>query len=254
MEYVEVLKSELIDKMRRNPQYSQRAFALHLNLSPGELSEILSKKRPLSLKKGMKVVEKLGLSQGERERFMSSLSGIPLESNKLEALELSADMFSLLSDYVPFAILNLADCQGFRWENSWIAIKLGVHIYEVEIALDRLLRVGMIKVLNDELVVDHEYVMTSTDIPSKAIRNYHSNMLQKAMASLEEQAIDKRDITGIGLSLSYSQINSIKLDISNFLDQMVEKYSSGIKGRDMGNRVYQLETALFELTKEATNE
>ena len=215
MEYVELLKTELVNKLRKNPSYSQRAFAKYLGLAPGELSEILNRKRPLSLKKGIRISDKLGLSQVENDKFLASIQGKDINNN-LETRELTIDLFSILSDYVPFAIINLYDCNGFRWDNQWIATKLGVHTYEVELAIERLMRVGLIKAKNGKLYIDNDYVISPSETPSRAIRNYHATMLNKALASLEDQPIDKRDISGIGLAITHEQIPQIKKEISEY--------------------------------------
>lgn len=248
MEYVDILKNELVSKLRKNPSYSQRAFAKHLKLSPGELSEILNQKRALSLKKGIKVSKILELSPGEEESFLLSIQGI--ESKRLsQSLELSQDMYSVLSDYIPFAIINLADCRDFQWNTQWISKKLGVHTYEVELAIERLKRVGLLRLDKGKLVIEGDFIVAPSDVPSRAVRKYHKTMLEKAITSLEEQNIEQRDITGIGLATTYEKIPQIKEEISQFLDQLIVKYSE-----KNSNHVYQLETALFEITKEATDE
>jgi uncharacterized protein (TIGR02147 family) len=247
MDYVETLKTELVGKLKRNPSYSQRAFAKQLNLSAGELSEILNHKRPLSLKKAISISEKLQFTKVESEHFLSSVQGRE-EFKNLEPQQLSLDLFSILSDYIPFAILNLHDCQGFQWGPEWIAQKLGVHTYEVELAIKRLKRVGLIQGHKGQYKVNQQYVISPSDVPSRAIRDYHHTMLTKAISSLEEQPFQNRDVTGVGMAISHDSIPKIKQEISDFLDQLATKYSKGYK-----NRVYQLEVALFELTKDSTD-
>ena len=61
-----IVVAELARRTRSNARYSQRAFARQLGMSPGELSEILRGKRPLSLKAMLKVARSLGLT-GEEE-------------------------------------------------------------------------------------------------------------------------------------------------------------------------------------------
>src|SRR4051794_12712496 len=117
--YREFLAAELARRIGANPRYSQRAFAKALGLSPGELSEILRGKRPLSAKHALQIARALGLSEAERRRLLALSQG-ETERPTPSAYQLSADLFALVSDWYCFAIVYLAECEGFRWDERWI--------------------------------------------------------------------------------------------------------------------------------------
>ncbi|MGH1469518.1 MAG: helix-turn-helix domain-containing protein, partial [Bdellovibrionales bacterium] len=71
MHLPELLKKEYAGKKGRNPAYSLRAFAKHLGLSPGTLSELISEKRPVTLKTAQKVLGRLDISNDEKSYIIS---------------------------------------------------------------------------------------------------------------------------------------------------------------------------------------
>ena len=72
--YVLYLCDELDRRIERNPQYSLRAFARFLDIDASFLSKVLARKQVLSLKKVEAIVEKLGLVEEERKRFIVSVA------------------------------------------------------------------------------------------------------------------------------------------------------------------------------------
>lgn len=260
MSYVDYLNDELVKRTSMNRAYSLRAFAKSLGLASGELSEILRGVRKLSLKSALKISKALGLTSRETKHLVSmveveqgkSFNGEQTKTNKTPYNEakMSIDQFDIVSEWYHFAILNLADCMDFRWSFSWIAKKLNIKAFEVKIAIDKMINVGLIKKIahkNGEVSykISEDFVMSTEGIPSKAIRNYHRQILLKAIDSLELQTVEERDITGIGIAIDKKDLAAIKKDISEFQDMLVEKYS-----KDKKERVYQLEIALFALSEE----
>lgn len=254
--YREFLTAELVRRVRHNPRYSQRAFARQLKLSPGELSELLRGRRKLSLRSALRIAKQLGLSGGETKHLLSLVQhesaqevlstepGETLRDDQLASHALSLDMFSLVSEWYCFAILNLVECDDFNPHETWIAKRLGLSVSQVRLALERLERVGLIRRGPNRLQVSPEYVVSPEGIPSEAIRNYHRQILQKAVQALDMQPIDEREIAGVTLSVNPKNLPAMKKEISQFLDQMAEKYGSGKQRKE----VYQCEVALFRLT------
>lgn len=247
--YETFLKEELERRTKANPQYSLRAFARHLGMSSGELSEIIRGKRKLSLKATQKIAQALGLTTTEAKHLgylvQKKNGGIVEGKVNLSTRNLSIDMFNLLSDWYCFGILNLTECEGFKWEERWLARRLGVSVNEVSLAIARLERVGLLERKNGKRIVTKDYLISPDGVPSEAIRNYHRQMLTRAIHALEMQKIGERENTGIGFAVDPKNLPSIKKDISDFLDQIVEKYGRTKKARE----VYQCEVALFRLTR-----
>ncbi len=249
------LSEELARRTKVNPRYSQRAFARQMGLSPGELSEILRGKRGLGLKSALRVSQALGLSPSETRHLItlsqlekSGRYGAPVPMDEVADLptrqKLTVEMFHVVSDWICFAILSLADTRGFSLDGSWIAKRLAVSQAEAQVALDRLERVGLVERTEGVLRVTPDYVISPSGIPSEAVRNYHRQILKKAAEALDLQSMAERDFTGTGFAIDLARLPDLKKDITRFQEEIVTRYSSRT-----GDEVYQLEVALFRLSQ-----
>ncbi|NJL23805.1 MAG: TIGR02147 family protein [Calothrix sp. SM1_5_4] len=249
------LKDELRRRVRLNPRYSLRSFARNLRMSPGALSEVLSGRRQLSLKSVPNVAQAIGLSAVESRHLLHLAQLAKAAKNKdLRELErrarvrdeamLDEQIFALVSEWYHFAILNLLECDGFEWKASWISRRLGISLIQARMAMDLLLRLGLVRREKDRYIGKNEVVLSPREIPSAAVRNHHRQILEKAIQALEGQALTERDITGSGFALDPACLPAIKKELSEFQDRLVAKYSAGSK-----TEVYFLEVALFKLTQ-----
>jgi len=80
------------ERKEKNPRYSLRAFARSLGVSSGQLSEILSGKRPLSHKLARRISIALALTDEESQKL------IHLVSQQSQFLEATGSNSSQLSD------------------------------------------------------------------------------------------------------------------------------------------------------------
>lgn len=69
--YRELLSKELASRKRRNPRYSQRAFARDLEVSQPFLSEVIAGKKSFSKKQIKKFLENIKLSELEKQEFIT---------------------------------------------------------------------------------------------------------------------------------------------------------------------------------------
>jgi uncharacterized protein (TIGR02147 family) len=249
------LGEELARRIRVNSRYSQRAFARQMGLSAGELSEILRGKRALSLRSALRVASALGLSPAETRHLITLAQleksvryGADLAIDENEDVpsrqKLTLEMFHVVSDWVCFAILNLADTKGFRLDPAWIAKRLAVSQAEAQVSFDRLERVGLIERVDGLMRVTPDYVISPSGIPSEAIRNYHRQILKKAGDALDLQAMTEREFIGSGFATDPSRLPELKKAIARFQEEMVTRFSC----RE-GQEVYHLEIALFRLSE-----
>lgn len=98
------LAQEYSRRRNINPRYSQRAFARQIGLSPGELSEVLSGKRRLSLKSALRIARAMGLTatetkhlvhlaQVEKSRILGEAELLEPTLPTLESRQLTEDVF-----------------------------------------------------------------------------------------------------------------------------------------------------------------
>ena len=251
----EFLTRELDRRVKVNARYSQRGFARNLGLSPGELSEVLRGKRKLGLKAALKISRAMGfnpaetkhllhLAQVERSKEWNIETRLTAEPVPMSASSVDQDVFHLLSDWFYFGVLNLVETADFRWNSIWIAKRLGLTRTQAKVAMERLLRVGLIKRDNGRTRSVHDVVLSTAGVPSESIRGYHKQLLKKAMEALDFQPVQERDITGVGFACDPRDIEAIRREISEFQDNLTAKYRRGKL-----SEVYHLEIAFFRLSE-----
>src|SRR5262249_20161371 len=143
-----------------NPRYSLRAFAKALGIGPSALSDMLNGKRTIT--RTMK--ERLGLAMGlpldEIRKYQNAHeahSKTQLQNerkNILDFQQLTLDTFAIISDWYHYAILELMKVHSFKGDTTWISKSLGITKSEANAAVERLMRVGLIKVSDQGRWVD----------------------------------------------------------------------------------------------------
>ncbi len=243
----DLLSAELRRRVQSNSRYSLRSFAHALKLSPGALSEILREKRDLSLRSVPNLVRALGLNAVEAQHLMTLAQngklGTPLPAKAQNQRQLTDEIFVLVSEWYHFAILNLLDCEGFDWKAEKIAARLGISRLQAKMAMQLLIKLGLVERKAGRIQGTREHILTSNDVPSAAVRAYHRQMLTKAMNALEQQDVSERQISGTGFAVDPDQIGAIKSDMIEFQNRMISKYGRGNK-----REVYFMGLSLFKLT------
>lgn len=143
--YRKALNDKLVERIRKNPKYSLRAFARAIEVDASILSKVLRGERYFSEELAIRVLDRIDLSYEEREWFLSSLArarveaglrrSSPAQKRRLAELarersreltrELTIDQFKIVADWYHYAILELTRVEGFRNEPAWIAGRLG---------------------------------------------------------------------------------------------------------------------------------
>ncbi len=142
----DVLREELGRRCADNSRYSLRAFALDLGVHHATLSQLLSGRRVVTEESIRRIGAALGWSSDrvaellERERLFSG----PRERDEPEVVRLTDDAARVMHEWCHHAILELMRLASFRPDSRWIARVLGVSTDEVNIALSRLARLGML--------------------------------------------------------------------------------------------------------------
>ena len=121
------LLDELTLRQKKNPAYSQRAFARDLDIQPSRLSEIMGGKVGISYVNATKIATKLNLSSEESNIFLDLVSS---EFGRSSAIRMAAasrlksfrqggyrvrtDEAHLISDWYYFALLGLIELEDFE--------------------------------------------------------------------------------------------------------------------------------------------
>lgn len=254
------LQDEFERRVRKNSRYSLRAFARSLNVNAAELSQVFRGTRRLSWKSAIRVSKAMGLTPAESKHLMNLLQnekgkriGLDLvidEQIDLNASPVDPAEFAKLGDWYHFAILNLIETKGFEWNATYIARRLGLAASEARIAMETLERSGMV-----QIQVNHgrkqgrsakAFWEVGTQIPSESIRRYHRQCLQKAIDALDAVPMDQREYRSVGIVVGTEDLPKLKAEVKHFTDLLMQRFDR--KGK---NHVYQIQVAIFPLTKES---
>ncbi len=236
-----VIQREYLKRKSKNPAYSLRAFSNFLGIGIASLSSFLAGKRTLSKKNMMKIADKLSLPPLEQQLFVN-------EANKkssaidIERLQLQQDAFHLISDWYHYAILELCAIKSHKNSPSWVAAKLGISELEATLAIDRLVKMGLLKKRGASFYRETPPLTTKTDIPDRAIRSRHLQILDLAKLSLERDPIDKRHFWETTFALSPEKYEQAKKMIIASSRKIVKLLESGEP-----KEVYSLSINLFPL-------
>lgn len=238
----ELLITELNRRKSINPNFSMRSFAKWLGVSPAQLSQMITGKRPITLKSMKKISDRLGLSPNERNSLAGSLLDSQEDQTEKQFLRLREDQFHLISDWYHMAILSLAKTKKTQSDPRWIARRLGISIEQASQALLRLERLGIIQT-KPKLKQISEPIEMVSEIPSEAIRKYHIQNLNLAIEKIEMVEVKKRQFQSISVPINPDKIANFKKLIDNFLSSAHE-----LSRKCEGQEVYNLNVQLFPVT------
>ncbi|MGH7178087.1 MAG: DUF4423 domain-containing protein [Tepidisphaeraceae bacterium] len=141
------LQAELARRCARNSRYSLRAFALSLRVNHSTLSQILRGKRAITSQTIRRLGARLKLDRYAIEQFVAELNrqSAGADGPIRDADELARDMSAAVAEWQHHAILELVELPEFRADSRWLARVLDLSTDEVNIALQRLLRLGMLE-------------------------------------------------------------------------------------------------------------
>lgn len=239
------LTQEFLKRKERNPNFSLRSFAKWLDISPAQLSQMMTGKRPITLNSLKKIGLRVGLSPLEQKNLLTSL----LKQKKMLApdqdkkiIHMQEDQFRVISDWYHFAILSLTQIKGAQSDPRWIARRLGINVDEANQALMRLQRLGIIQ-LKPTFKQIGEPIQVSSAMPSEAIRKYHKQNLNLAIEKIDTVPVNLREYQSISFPMSPKHVALFKKQIDEFLEQAAE-----LSENTAGSEIYNLNVQLFPIT------
>jgi uncharacterized protein (TIGR02147 family) len=255
--YQDCLKRVLSERCVRNPRYSIRAFARSLGVDVGALSRILAGKQVPSYKLSQKILSVLELSPEEQERFFASVAE-KQRSRNLQRLnpvlrrfkaqastpaDLSIDLYRVIADWYHFAILELTFIEDLQSSPSWIAKELGIPVAEATLAIERLIKLNLLKIESGRYIKTEEQLSTmDKHLTTPALRRNQEQFLEKAIDSLENDPIEERNMSSMTMAIDPDRLPIAKQLIREFNQSLCRFLESGKR-----RRVYNLEIALYPI-------
>jgi uncharacterized protein (TIGR02147 family) len=224
---VAVLSNELKNRQSRNSAYSLRAFAQYVGISPASLSKVLKGKQNLSEKMAERIARRLGFSAAETEQFCLDVT-YKGESNGKRASfaakirHLDIEEFKSVAQWHHFAILEWISLRPGKVNVLEIADSLGLLPALVRESLERLVLLKYLKLRSDGYHVRDRARKFGDGASSRAIREYHAQMISKAEKALTEQPIEKRNVSNAVLKISAAKYTEAITMIATFRDEMAK--------------------------------
>lgn len=233
----ERLHIELLKKQEKNPSYSLRAFAKFLGVNPTTLSLFLNGKRNISSNTLQKIVEKLQIDEGTQQSLCIE------ENNKNNYEELNFELLSTISDWFYFAILSLAETDGFKGDPRWIAKRLNISLEQAKTAFNRLIKYQLLVVDGEKIRPSGKQLATTDQIMNMAVRRNHLQALDLARNSIENVDVEKRNFSAMTIATTPEKLEEAADKIRKFRRKITKFLESGEK-----KEVYRLSIQLFPLS------
>ena len=229
------LRETFLQNKEADPNFSLRAYARLIDIDPTFLSRILSGKKKLTYKTALRIANKLDLPIDQiLDRFT-------------ERRNLSEDIFSPISRWYFFVILELNKLFSFKKDKSWIAQKIGISDEEVEEALQILSEQGHLNSKDDNWDVTlYESRWDGVKDPSERKRNFQKQVIRKAHNAIDKFPPTERDAYSMAIAADPDTLPLIKQKIRNLSEEIVEICENSQQKK----HVYQLHCSFFALTND----
>jgi uncharacterized protein (TIGR02147 family) len=256
--YRDCLKRELARRCEKNPRYSLRAYARAMGIDPTAVSRFLSGKQIPSYRLAQQIFATLDFSPEEQDQFLSSLAATH-RARGLQRLEpifrqyqpsgppadLSVEVFKVISDWYHFAILELPYTEGFESNARWIARELGITPAEAALAVDRLVKLGLLQWKGEQLVRTEEQLVTpDRHVTTPALKRHQKQVLEKAIHSLENDPLERRSMSTMTMAINEKKLPEAKRLIREFEQSLCALLDKGKR-----TRVYNLGICLYPLQR-----
>lgn len=237
------IQREFIDRCRKNPSYSLRAFAKYLDINQSFLSKLLKGQRAITADFAASVGPKLGLKPAQvKALFSSGTASMP------GFLSLSDDEFELLSEWHHFAIIEISKTEGFENDPHKIGQRLGIHVQEVRDAVERLERLHFIQIKEGKLkVLSPNTTWTNTTKTSEARKKFQKALLQKSLEAIDNVPFDYRENGSVTVAINKKRLPEFKEKLKEMRKELATFFQADDEKKL--DEVYQLTVSFFPLTQ-----
>lgn len=253
------LELEYQERYAKNPRYSYRAYARDLTISPSYLSEVLKGGRGFSPDIAVTVSKALKLNSYDEEFFISLVQSqfgrtflkrktakerLKVLREKWNPQKVSSEVFKVVADWYHMAILEMVQLKGFKANGETVSKRLGISEQSADEAIERIVEFGLAERVGHSLKVSD--IMTVGDnVPSMAIRSFHSQVIEKAQESIEGQGVEQRVLSSNFFAIDEQDIPRARAAIQEFVETFAADFSVGGKK----DRLYALSLQFFDLEK-----
>ncbi len=242
------LQEELVRRCKANPAYSLRAFARFFDVEPSALSKVLAGKRKVTSKSFAQFAQKLALEPQKKQAFVTQKGQRKGASAfDAEASRIKLDAFSVIAEWYHMAILELVGVKGFQSGPRWIARALGISQAEANDAVERLIRLDLLKAgpKGRLLVTSTESTTIGSAETAVALRKMQQQVLALAGRAMDDVPAPERDQSTMTMAVSLSRLAEAKQRIRAFRRELCQF----LEGKSPREEVFQLTISLFPVSR-----
>jgi uncharacterized protein (TIGR02147 family) len=227
------IAQELANRAARNSSYSLRAFARDLDISAATLSNVIAGKQGVSRDMADKISERICLPPSHRKLFVevASLSSARSAAEKKKALAaldcllhqteavLDIASFEIIQNPIHFTLLESLKIQNVGKTAEQLASFLGLKTADCEECLQRLICVGLIEVSGGVYRPVAASTHTFPEGGNLAVRNFHENLLSRAINSLS-RPVNERTVMNLITAVHKSDLDKINARVRDFMKDL----------------------------------
>ena len=233
------------ERLRKNPRYSLKKFAIDLGISSGRLSTLMNSENIPTERVVERIRQSLNLTPNQHKQFIATI-----ELLKAGRVQESADVLignrdiDLVVDWLPFAILSLMKTRDFVMDSVFIADRLGVSPEQVDLVIQRLKSTDVLVYRDNAWCARGRRIATPAG-QSDVIRASHLKKLELATPKLVELPKELRDFSSITFPGNSENLEKVRKQLIKFRRNIAELMQQGA-----ADQVYSLNIQLFPLSKE----
>jgi hypothetical protein len=217
-----------------------RAFAMHLDVDHSTLSQWLRGRRPLTARSIETIGRRLGLGESAIKRYIDHAG-----RDDGPCSLLASEIVALIPDGYHFAILELTSLGEFRADSRWIARVLDISVDEVNVALQRLIRLDLLDMAATDRWVDRsgDATVSIETLGAGTIEKQQEQSRRLSVSALRSVPIALREHSTITLAVNSDRLVRAFELTARFRQQLIDLLRDGPP-----DDVYQIEIAIFPVT------
>lgn len=250
--------------------YSFRAFSKMAGFtSPNILKLVIDGERNLSPESIQKFIKALNLkgqmceyfatlvkmnqakSDADKEYYYAILQKLTPEAKKRD---LNPESHKYLSHWLFPVIREMTALKEFRDDPYWISRRIygKATINEITQALQFLQQEGFVEKHDGRLIMKDNMVLSSDEVKSLSIRNYHRQMLEQAKESLESIPVEEREFGAVTFSIPESAVLELKYKLKQFRRDL-HTWAMQVTEDKGGELIIQVNAQMYPHTKKVVS-
>jgi uncharacterized protein (TIGR02147 family) len=249
--------------------YSYRTFSKAAGFaSPNILKLVIDGERNISPEATQKFIKALGLkgqmadyfatlvrmnqakSDADKEHHLSILTRLTPQAKRRD---LNTESLKYVSNWLYPVIREMCNLPDFRDDPYWISRRITgkASVAEIGQALQFLLKEGFIEKQDGKFLAKDNMVLSSDEVRSLAVRNYHRQMLEQAKEALENLPMEEREFGALTFVLPEDALAELKYKMKNFRREL-HTWAMQVAEERGGELVVQVNAQMYPHSRKVT--